>query len=115
MGGRGLVVLGINDEKGFAARNFLQNHNLTLRTLADPKHAVHKLYGVHSIPTLEVVDRQGTVVSHFHRAVPEDVIRGSLKQAGLQETADYATCEKEGMTCPRRQRRRPVTTCDPAW
>jgi len=84
MGGRGLVVLGINDEKGFAARNFLQNHNLTLRTLADPKHAVHKLYGVHSIPTLVVVNREGTVVCHFHGAVPENIIRGALKQAGLE-------------------------------
>ena len=84
LGGRGLVLLGINDERGNAARNFLQNRGLTLRTLSDSRHAVHKLYGVHSIPTLLVLDRGGTVVGHYHGGVPENTIRASLKQAGVE-------------------------------
>jgi peroxiredoxin/outer membrane lipoprotein-sorting protein len=81
---RGLVVLGINDERGNAARNFLQSHGLALRTLNDAKHAVHRLYGVHSIPTLLVLDREGTVVGHYRGGIPENTIRASLKQAGVQ-------------------------------
>ena len=84
LGGRGLVVLGINGERGGAARNFLQNRGLTLRTLSDSRRAVHKLYGVHSIPTLLVLDRGGTVVGQYRGGVPENMIRASLKQAGVE-------------------------------
>ena len=84
LGGRGLVVLGINDERGSAARNFLQSRGLALRTLSDSRHAVHRLYGVHSIPTLLVLDRGGTVIGHYHGGIPETIIRASLKQAGVE-------------------------------
>jgi peroxiredoxin/outer membrane lipoprotein-sorting protein len=84
LGGRGLVVLGINGERGGAARNFLQNRGLALRTLSDSRRAVHKLYGVHSIPTLLVLDRGGTVVGQYRGGVAENMIRASLKQAGVE-------------------------------
>lgn len=84
LSGRGLVVLGVNGERGNAALTFLQNHNLSLLTLSDSKHIVHKLYGVHSIPALLVVNREGTIVAHYHGGIPENAIRASLKQAGIQ-------------------------------
>jgi peroxiredoxin/outer membrane lipoprotein-sorting protein len=84
LSGRGLVVVGINAERGNAALTFLQNHNLSLLTLSDTKHMVHKLYGVHGIPSVLVVNREGTIVAHYHGGVPENAIRASLKQAGIQ-------------------------------
>jgi peroxiredoxin/outer membrane lipoprotein-sorting protein len=79
----GLVVLGINGESGNTARSYLDRQNLDLLTLSDSRHAVQKMYGVHGIPALFVLNRDGTVVRQFRGAASEDAIRSALKQAGL--------------------------------
>ena len=80
----GLVVLGINGESGNTARNYLDRQNLDLLTLSDSRHSVQKMYGVHGIPALFVLNRDGTIVRQFRGAASEDAIRSALRQAGLK-------------------------------
>lgn len=79
-----VVVLGINDEDASTARRFLEKNHPDLETLHDGGKKVSRTYGCNAIPTVVVINPQGTIVAHFVGSRSEDVLVAALKQAGLQ-------------------------------
>jgi peroxiredoxin/outer membrane lipoprotein-sorting protein len=65
--------LGINDEDNGAVKSFLRKNAYGITVLMDSKRTVHRTYGVHAIPTLFVIDREGVIRQHFigGREAPE--------------------------------------------
>jgi len=57
--------LGINDEDSGTVKGFLRKNGYGFTVLMDSKRSVHRTYGVHSIPTLIVIDRDGVIRQHF--------------------------------------------------
>jgi len=57
--------LGVNDEDSGTIKSFLRKNGYGLTVLMDSKRSVHRTYGVHSIPTLIVIDRDGVIRQHF--------------------------------------------------
>jgi peroxiredoxin len=57
--------LGINDEDSGTVKGFLRKNGYGITVLMDSKRSVHRTYGVHSIPTLIVIDRDGVIRQHF--------------------------------------------------
>ena len=82
-GDEGLVVLGINDEENGKAAKFLKQNRYELQTLMDSKRAVNRLYGVHAIPTVIVIDKQGVIRAHFTGSRAEVDLKAALQSAGL--------------------------------
>ncbi len=81
---KNVVVLGINDEDASTARHFLEKNHPDLETLHDGGKKVSRTYGCNAIPTVVVINPEGTVVAHFVGSRSEDVLVAALKQAGLQ-------------------------------
>jgi peroxiredoxin/outer membrane lipoprotein-sorting protein len=65
--------LGINDEDNGTVKSFLRRNAYGITMLMDSKRTVHRTYGVHAIPTLFVIDREGVIRQHFigGREAPE--------------------------------------------
>lgn len=84
LSGKGLVVLGINDEPPDVAKKFVKEQGLTFTTLHDDGGKVHRLYGVEFIPTTIIVGRDGKVVERFVGYTEEGKIREALKRAGFK-------------------------------
>jgi cytochrome c biogenesis protein CcmG, thiol:disulfide interchange protein DsbE len=65
--------LGINDEDNGTVKSFLRKNAYGITVLMDSKRTVHRTYGVHAIPTLFVIDREGVIRQHFigGREAPE--------------------------------------------
>ncbi len=65
--------LGINDEDNGTVKSFLRKNSYGITVLMDSKRTVHRTYGVHAIPTLFVIDREGVIRQHFigGREAPE--------------------------------------------
>jgi cytochrome c biogenesis protein CcmG/thiol:disulfide interchange protein DsbE len=73
----GLVVIGINvDEPAEVARRYAQQKGLSFPIALDDRGDAVRSYGVSSIPTLVVIDRQGKVVAYVSGLVDE----GSLSE-----------------------------------
>jgi thiol-disulfide isomerase/thioredoxin len=82
---RGLVVYAVNQgEPAEKARAYLKKNSYTTTALLDPKSEVGGRYGVTGIPTLVVIDRQGTIAAHFVGVRGEAELREALKKAGLE-------------------------------
>jgi len=79
-----VLVLGINDEDVATAKHFLEKNHPDLETLHDGGRKVNRMYGCHAIPTVVVINPQGTIVAHFVGGRSEDVLIAALKQAGMQ-------------------------------
>ena len=82
--GKGLVILGINDEDTGTAKSFLKKNEYTLETLMDSKREVHRMYGVRAIPTVVVISATGVVAARFVGNRSEEQLRAALKTAGLE-------------------------------
>lgn len=80
---KGLVILGVNDEGKGTARKYLEKAGLNLDTLDDSGYKVHRLYRVHSIPTLFLIDPTGKVAVFMKGAREPEKIRASLAAVGL--------------------------------
>ena len=81
---KGLVVYAINQrESADAASRYLKKYAYTTLTLLDSDGAVGEKYQVNGIPSLFVIDRQGTISSHFVGVRDEKTLREALKKAGL--------------------------------
>ncbi len=63
--GSDVQFLGINDEDNGTVKGFLKKNGYGLTVLMDSKHTVNRTYGVRSIPTLLVIDRDGVIRQHF--------------------------------------------------
>ena len=81
--GKGLVVIGVNDEGKGPARQYVKEAGLTFPTLDDSGLKAHRLYRVRSIPTTFLIDSQGKIVRFFSGAKDESTLRAALKNAGL--------------------------------
>ncbi|HEY2933977.1 MAG TPA: redoxin domain-containing protein [Acidobacteriota bacterium] len=82
--GKGLIVLGVNDEERQVAEDFVRKNNYTFTNLMDEKNEVNISYRVTSIPMVFIVDREGKIASHFVGARSESELRSGLKQAGIE-------------------------------
>lgn len=80
---KGLVILGVNDEGRGAARKYAAEANLMFDTVDDFGKKAHKLYRVRSIPTVFLIDKDGTIVRFFSGARDEATLRAALKAIGL--------------------------------
>lgn len=73
--GRGLVVLGINvDDPPEVARSFAEQKSLSYPILLDPDGRAQALYGVHQLPSMVIVDREGKVIAFLTGIVDEGVL-----------------------------------------
>jgi len=62
LGSRGLVILSIDQRENPATvRSFVQQNRLTVRILLDTDSRVSGAWGVTGLPTLFVIDKEGTV------------------------------------------------------
>jgi thiol-disulfide isomerase/thioredoxin len=81
--GKGLVVLGINQEGKDQAAPYAKDANLAFDSLDDSGEKVGRLYRVRSVPTAVLINQKGTVVKVFLGAPDEKTLRAALKSAGL--------------------------------
>ena len=82
---KGLVVLGVNyGERPEAVRPFLKQTGYSFRILMDREQKVGMRYQVSGIPTLFIIDKGGTIRSHFIGVRDLDVLRDALADAGMR-------------------------------
>jgi peroxiredoxin/outer membrane lipoprotein-sorting protein len=81
--GKGLVVLGLNDEDRGTARKFCEANNVQFATLDDSALKAHRLYRVRSIPSIFLIDKDGKVVKFFSGAQDYSKLQTALKAVGL--------------------------------
>jgi len=82
---KGLEVLSINvGEPIMKARDYMKKNGYTFTTLLDGNRRVSTDYKVNGIPTLVVVDRDGTISSYLVGAHSEETLRGALAKAGVE-------------------------------
>lgn len=77
---KGVVVLGINDEKVADAKQFVQKHGYTFPTLIDAESSVSEQYGVQAIPQTLVIDRDGKIVAQFFGTGQAGNLRDTVKE-----------------------------------
>jgi|CZKS01.1.fsa_nt_gi peroxiredoxin/outer membrane lipoprotein-sorting protein len=80
---RGLLVFGVNDEGKGTARGYVNKAELPFDTLDDSGMKVSRMYRVHSIPSVFLIDGDGKVVRFFKGAHDEAALREALKSVGL--------------------------------
>lgn len=81
--GKGLVVFGVNDEGKGAARKFTEEKGLAFPTLDDSGLKAHRLFRVHAIPSLFLVDRDGKIVVFLRGTKEPAKLRAVLSAVGL--------------------------------
>ena len=81
---KGLVVLGINNEKRSVIDDFRGKMGLTFPILDNTQNTVSSSYQVTGIPTTLVVGKDGVVVAHFVGSVSEQNLRDALAKAGIR-------------------------------
>ena len=81
---KGLVVFAINQrESGETAKRYLSRYAYSTPTLLDADGAVGEQYHVDGIPSLFVIDREGTISAHFVGVRGVEDLRQALTKAGL--------------------------------
>ena len=82
---KGLVVLGINQgETAMVVQPFLKRNGFDFRILLDQTRTVSQKYQVSGIPTLFIIDKEGTIRAHFVGVRDEATVREALAKAGIQ-------------------------------
>jgi peroxiredoxin len=81
--GRGLVLLGINDEDPQIATEYLKENGHTLRSLVDRWKDVYRQYRVDEIPAMILVARDGRIVSGFGYGETA-ALESALRKAGVE-------------------------------
>jgi peroxiredoxin/outer membrane lipoprotein-sorting protein len=70
--GKGLVVLGINDENKATVQQFVKQQKLTFTNLLDSGGAVARAYKVTAIPRVILIDKDGKIVKDITGYSPEN-------------------------------------------
>jgi cytochrome c biogenesis protein CcmG/thiol:disulfide interchange protein DsbE len=70
---------GINDEDSGTVKDFLRKHTYEIAVLMDGKRQVHRQYGVSSIPTLLIIDKDGVIREHFIGSRSEAKLRQAIQ------------------------------------
>ncbi len=81
--GKGLVVLGVNDEGKGTARKFAEKNELPFPIIDDSGGKAHRLYRVRAIPSVFLIDGEGKVVRFFLGAKSPAVLEAALRSVGL--------------------------------
>jgi thiol-disulfide isomerase/thioredoxin len=82
---KGVEVLSINVGEPIAkARDYMKRNGYTFTTLLDGDRKVATDYKVNGIPTLVVVDREGTISSYLVGAHSEETLKNALAKAGVE-------------------------------
>ena len=80
---KGLVILGVNDEGKSTARKFAEKAELSFPILDDSTQKAHRLYRVHAIPAVYLIDKDGKVVLFFRGAKEPAKLQAALGAVGL--------------------------------
>jgi peroxiredoxin/outer membrane lipoprotein-sorting protein len=83
---KGVVFLGIDEERSETVEDFVKAHGYTFPMLLDSKQTVHGLYGVRCVPRTVVINRKGKIAAEYIGAGGEEQLRRALKSAGLNTT-----------------------------
>ncbi len=83
--GKGVVVLGVDDESAGVVRTFAAKNGIAHPTLIDPGRRVHDLFGVRGIPAAIVIGRDGKLVERVPHPHNEENFRAALRKAGAVE------------------------------
>jgi peroxiredoxin len=81
--GKEIVVLGLNNEDLVKTRDFLASHSPAYPMLMDLAGNVSSLYGVNTLPTLILLDREGRILIKREKRQTLAQIESLLKEAGL--------------------------------
>ena len=84
LSGKGLVVLGVNDEPADRARAFVEEHRFTFPTLADSEGTLFRAYEVRTIPTAVIIGRDGKVASVLVGSHSSEELRAAVREAGIE-------------------------------
>ena len=79
--GDAVQFFGINDEEAGTVRSFLKKNAYGLTVLMDGKRSVNRTYGVHSIPTLLIIDKDGVIRQHFVGGREENELHRAIEAA----------------------------------
>lgn len=82
---KGLVVAAVNvgESAAVASRYLKRNKFEGMTVLLDSDSEVSNQYGASAIPTVVIIDRQGTISSYFTGVRSEQVLREALRKAGI--------------------------------
>jgi len=78
-GGAGFTILAISDENVDIIREFVEQNRIDYPNLVDPGE-VSREYGVISLPTAFLVDRDGNVVEEFRGVKPRRILEGKVRE-----------------------------------
>ena len=79
-----LIVLGINSESAPLARSFMQQQGYSFPSLVDEGYEVSRQYQATSLPTIVIVDREGSIAAYLVGLQREGDLHRALAKAGLQ-------------------------------
>jgi len=77
-----VVVIGVNDEDRATVKHYLEKQSLALTVLMDSSQKVHGQYGCHALPTVVIINREGTVTAQYVGGRSEEELRAALRTAG---------------------------------
>jgi peroxiredoxin len=80
---RGLRVFGVNSEPAETADAYMKENGYTFPSLLDRNMGVSRNYGVASLPTVVVVDREGKISAYLDGARSAEELRQAVLDAGL--------------------------------
>src|ERR1700690_2791575 len=81
---KGLVVLGISDEKGAKVEPFIRERKVSFPVLLDPGRKVNEMFVVEGIPKSFVYDRGGKLVAQSIDMRTQKQFLEMLRKAGLE-------------------------------
>ncbi len=82
--GKGVVVLGVDNEAPGVVREFAAKNGITYPTLIDHGRKVHDLFGVEGIPATVVIGRDGTLIERVPFPHDQQNFRTALRKAGVE-------------------------------
>jgi peroxiredoxin len=86
-GEEGFTIVAISDENAEIIRDFVEESEITYVNLVDSGE-VARQYGVASLPTAFLVDREGNIVEEFRGVKPQRILEAKLRDLlGLPSAA----------------------------
>ena len=87
---KGLVVLGISDEKGAKVEPFIRERKVSFPVLLDPGRKVNEMFVVEGIPKSFVYDRGGKAGSAVDRYADAEAVSGDVEEGRIGVGAGLA-------------------------
>ena len=78
-GEKGFKILAISDENAEIVRGFVESEAIPYTNLVDPGE-VSTTYGVVSLPTAFLLDREGNIVEEFRGTKPRRILEGKIRE-----------------------------------